>query len=47
MSGLIETRGKGVVPDPLLAEAKAKLDTPTDRMDIARIMADFFKKERA
>lgn len=47
MSGLIETRGKGVVPEPLLAEARAKLDMPTDRMEVARVMADFFKKERA
>jgi GMP synthase (glutamine-hydrolysing) len=47
IKGLMETRGKGVVPDTLLAEATSKLDAPNDRMDVARIMADFFKKERA
>ncbi len=47
IDGLIETRGKGVVPDTLLTEAKAKLELPNDRMDVAQIMADFFKKERA
>ena len=47
ISGLIETRGKGVVPEPLLSEAKTKLDAPNDRMDVAQIMADFFTKERA
>lgn len=47
IKGLIETRGKGVVPDPVLSAAKDKLDAPTDRMAIAQIMADFFKKERA
>lgn len=47
INGLIETRGKGVVPDALLAEAKDKLQARTDRMKIARMMAAFFKKERA
>ncbi|MFK7743586.1 MAG: type 1 glutamine amidotransferase [Roseobacter sp.] len=47
VSGLIEHRGQGVVPDALLTEATAKLDAPNDRMDVARIMADFFRKERA
>lgn len=47
ISGLIETRGKGIVPAPLLSDAKTRLDAPNDRMEVAQIMADFFKKERA
>lgn len=47
IKGLIDTRGRGVVPEPLLAQATSKLDRPTDRMDIADKMAAFFKKERA
>ena len=47
LAGLIEHRGTGVVPEPLLAEAQTKLDAPSDRMAVAQIMADFFKKERA
>ncbi len=46
ISGLIRHRGPGVVPDAQLERAKADLNTPTDRMEIARQMADFFKKER-
>lgn len=45
--GLIETRGKDVVPDPLLHKARAALYAPTDRLAVARAMADFFQKERA
>lgn len=47
IDGLIRTRGKGVVPDPLLNDAQDRLGTPTDRMAAAGMMADFFKKERA
>lgn len=47
ISALIEKRGKGVVPDVLLDRATKTLPEPTDRMEIARIMVDFFKKERA
>lgn len=47
IGGLIATRGKGVVPDELLEQATAQLDAPTDRMEVADIMADFFRKERA
>ena len=46
IDGLIRTRGKGVVPDPLLAQAHEALDTPTDRWDIAAEMADFFLTAR-
>ena len=47
IDNLIETRGAGVVPDALLKNAKSLLDRPSDRMEIAKMMADFFKKERA
>ncbi len=47
IAALIEKRGRGVIPDDLLDNATAKLEQPTDRMDVARTMADFFKKERA
>lgn len=47
ISALIEKRGKGVVPKSLLRDATAKLQEPTDRMEVAATMADFFKKERA
>jgi len=46
IDNLIETRGAGVVPDALLKSAKSTLDQPSDRMKIAKMMADFFKKER-
>jgi len=47
IDNLIETRGAGVVPDAFLKNAKSLLDRPSDRMEIAKMMADFFKKERA
>ncbi len=47
IAGLMRARGKGVVPDELLEAAEKKLGAPNDRMEVARIMADFFKKERA
>ena len=47
IKGLIETRGTGVVPEALLRDAMSKLNQPSDRMDVADIMAAFFKKERA
>ena len=43
IDGLIEKRGKGVVPDALLAEARAKLGTPLDSAVIADQIAAFFK----
>lgn len=46
IGGLADTRGKGVVPDALLQQAKAQLDTPVDNGRIARTMAEFFLKER-
>ena len=47
LENLINTRGPGVVPDALLQDARAKLNNPDDRMQVAEIMASFFKKERA
>ncbi|GFE51425.1 glutamine amidotransferase [Roseobacter cerasinus] len=47
INGLIRTRGKGVVPDALLEAANARLDKPTDRMQVADMMAAFYRKERA
>ncbi len=46
ISGLIDTRGKGVVPDPLLSAAKARLDVPNNNPDMGDHIAAFFKKER-
>jgi len=43
VDGLARTRGKGVVPDHILQEAQAKLDQPTDRLDVGADMAAFFK----
>jgi GMP synthase (glutamine-hydrolysing) len=47
IEGLIRTRGKGVVPEALMSTALEYLDKPTDRHEIAKEMAAFFRKERA
>lgn len=47
IKGLIDTRGKGVVPDDVLAAARDKLDRPSDRMAVAEQMAEFFRKARS
>ncbi|WP_300038075.1 type 1 glutamine amidotransferase [uncultured Roseobacter sp.] len=47
IEGLINSRGRGVVPDDLLDGALEKLNAPTDRMKVANTMAEFFRKERA
>lgn len=47
IEGLLDTRGKGVVPDDLMDAARRRLDMPTDRMEVAALMAAFFRKERA
>jgi len=44
--GLIEQRGRGVVPDALLDDATTKLNTPVDNPEIATYLVEFFKKER-
>ncbi len=46
IGGLIETRGRGLVPDGLMAEASARLDTPIDDAAMAQQIADFFKHPR-
>ena len=43
VEGLIEKRGKGVVPDAVLAEARARLGAPLDNARIADQIADFFR----
>ncbi len=42
--GLLETRGPGVVPDPLLKEASAKMGGPLDRADLGLQFARFFRE---
>lgn len=48
VEGLMATRGPGLVPDPLLAEARAKLATGrgTDSARVAKRIADFFRAKR-
>lgn len=47
ITGLADTRGKGVVPDDLLNDAKALAGPPNDHQRIARQMAQFLKGEAA
>lgn len=47
IEGLMRTRGKGVVPDALLADAASKLSLPPDSRKMADQIADFFKQVRA
>ena len=47
IAGLLEYRGKGLVPDEQIAAARDALDRPLDSAKIAEQMKDFFKKERA
>lgn len=44
--GLIDKRGRGVVPDQILDQASQQLDTPVDSPAIATFLAEFLKKER-
>lgn len=46
VDGLMKTRAIGVVPDPVLKTAAAKLDTPLDDTSIAARIAAFFKAPR-
>jgi len=46
VDGLIRTRGRGVVPDDLMAAASARLHTPLDDAAIARRIAAFFQHPR-
>jgi GMP synthase-like glutamine amidotransferase len=43
IEGLIQTRGRGVVPDHLLEAASARLNSPNDNEKVAAQMAAFFK----
>ena len=46
VDGLMKTRGKGVVPDAVLAAATARLDTALDSAGMAERIAAFFKQPR-
>ena len=46
LGNLILARGRGLVPDRLLAEAEAALALPVDQAAMARQIAEFFKKPR-
>ncbi|CUI01833.1 type 1 glutamine amidotransferase [Leisingera aquaemixtae] len=46
VGGLIEKRGRGVVPDEVLDRAAAGLDAPVDNQNIATFLAEFYRKER-
>lgn len=46
IAGLIEKRGRGVVPDALLDDAKARLDTDITRDRMVDKMVRFFKQPR-
>lgn len=45
IEGLVNTRGKGVVPKAQLEAAVSALAEPTDSADIATLMAQFFKSK--
>lgn len=47
VDGLMTTRGKGVVPDEVMAAAAAKLDLPIQDTTMAGRIAAFFKQPRA
>lgn len=46
IEGLMETRGKGLVPDDLLSTARDRLDLPLQDKTIAAQIAAFFKAAR-
>lgn len=47
VDGLMRTRGKGLVPDEVMAEAAAKLELPIQDKTMAGRIAAFFKEPRA
>ncbi|MFN3972260.1 MAG: type 1 glutamine amidotransferase [Gemmobacter sp.] len=47
VDGLLRTRGPGLVPDDLMAAARARLDGPIDSASVAGRIAAFFKMPRA
>ncbi|MCT2539043.1 type 1 glutamine amidotransferase [Sedimentimonas flavescens] len=46
VDGLMHARGKGLVPDPLMEAARARLNQPNQSATIADRIADFFHKPR-
>ena len=46
VDGLMKTRGKGVVPDDLMAQAAKRLEAPLNDRSMARQIAEFFKQPR-
>ena len=46
VEGLIDSRGKGVVPEALLSKARTRLNDKIDQPLLARKIADFFKKSQ-
>jgi GMP synthase (glutamine-hydrolysing) len=46
VEGLIDLRGKGLIPADIIEDARAKLDQPTDSAMIGEFMANFFEKDR-
>lgn len=47
VDGLMKTRGKGVVPDEVMAQAATRLDQPLNDKTMAAQIAAFFKAPRA
>ena len=47
IDGLMKTRGKGLVPDDLMADATRRLDLPIQDQSMADQIAAFFKEPRA
>ena len=47
VDGLMKTRGKGLVPDEVMAEAATKLDAPLQDKTMAARIAAFFKAPRS
>jgi len=43
---LIDNRGRGNVPEPLVRQAKARLDQPVSTARATRMIVDFFKQPR-
>ncbi|MFN3825243.1 MAG: type 1 glutamine amidotransferase [Pseudorhodobacter sp.] len=47
IDGLMRTRGPGLVPDPLMQAARARLSDPLDTGTIAQRIGDFFRAKQA
>jgi GMP synthase-like glutamine amidotransferase len=46
VEGLMRTRGPGLVPEPLMQQARGRLGTPNSSDILARRIAEFFKQPR-